>query len=188
VLDGDFDHGAEVVVVLAADGAVAGVDAVLGEGLGAVGVFGEEKVAVVVEVADDGRGPALGVDAFDDVGNGLGGVVVVDGDADHLGAGAGEGGDLLDGGLDVGGVGVGHRLDDDGSVGADADVADGDGFRRISPTAAVAVGLIQAVFGVVVVVDHPLLENFGGAGGLAVTAHVDELFDIDLQHAGFRGV
>ena len=39
VLDGDFDHGAEVVVVLAADGDVAGVDAVLGEGAGAVGVL-----------------------------------------------------------------------------------------------------------------------------------------------------
>ena len=30
-----FDHGAEVVVVFAADGDVAGIDAVLGEGLGA---------------------------------------------------------------------------------------------------------------------------------------------------------
>ena len=51
---------------------------------------------------------------LDDVGNGLGGVVVVDGDADHLRAGAGEGGDLLDGAFDVGGVGVGHGLHDDG--------------------------------------------------------------------------
>ena len=124
VLDGDFDHGAEVVVVFAADGAVAGVDAVLGEGFGGVGVFGEEEVAVVVEVADDGGVPALVGDAFDDVGNGLGGFVVVDGDADHLGAGAGEGGDLLDGGFDVGGVGIGHRLDDDGDVGTDADASD----------------------------------------------------------------
>ena len=97
VLDRDFDHGAEVVVVLAADGDVAGVDAVLGEGLGAGGIFGEQQVAVVVEVADDGRGPALFADAFDDVGNGLGCVVVVDGDADELRAGAGERGDLLDG-------------------------------------------------------------------------------------------
>ena len=127
VLDGDFNHGAEVVVIFAADGAVAGVDAVLGERLGAVGVFGEQKVAVVVEVADDGRGPALGVDAFDDVGNGLRGVVIVDGDADHLRAGAGERGDLLDGGLDVRGVGVGHRLDDDRSGGADANAANGNG-------------------------------------------------------------
>ena len=129
VLDRDFDHGAEVVVVLAADGDVAGIDAVLGEGLGAVGIFRQQQVAVVVEVADDGRGPALFADAVDDVGNGLRRLVVVDGDADQLRAGAGERGDLLDGALDVGGVGVGHRLDDDGGGGADTDFADGDGDR-----------------------------------------------------------
>ena len=134
MLDRDLDHGAEVVVVLAADGAVAGVDAVLGEGFGAVGIFGEELVAVVVEVADDGRVPPLGLDAIDDVGDGFGGVVVVDGDADELRAGAGEGGDLLDGAFDVGGVGVGHRLHDDGSFGADTDAAyvDGDRFSAIN--------------------------------------------------------
>ena len=71
-------------------------------------------MAVVVEVADDGRVPAFGGELLDDVGDGFGGVIVVDGDADELGAGAREGGDLLDGGLDVGGVGVGHRLHDDG--------------------------------------------------------------------------
>ncbi len=127
MLDGDLDHGAEVVVVFAADGAVAGIDAVLGERLGSVRVLGEQEVAVVVEVADDGRLPAFGADAFDDVGNGLGGVIVVDGDADHLRAGAGERGDLLDGGFDVRSIGVGHRLNDDGSVRADANLADVDG-------------------------------------------------------------
>ncbi len=81
-------------------------------------------MAVVVEVADDRGIPALFGDTFDDVGDGFGGFVVVDGDADHLGACAGEGGDLLDGGLDVGGVGIGHRLDDDGDGGADADASD----------------------------------------------------------------
>src|SRR6185437_4111284 len=114
VLDGDLDHGAEVLVVLAPDGAVAGVDAVLGERGGGLGIFGEEDVAVVVEVADDGRGPALGADAFDDGGDGCRRGFGVDGDTDELGAGAGERGDLLDGGFGVGGVGVGHRLDDDG--------------------------------------------------------------------------
>ena len=127
VVDGALDHGAEVVVVFATDADVAGVDAVFGEGAGAGGVFAEEDVAVVMEVADDGGVPALGVEGVDDVGDGFGGVVVVDGDADKLGAGAGEGGNLLDGGLDVGGVGVGHRLDDDGGFGADADASDVDG-------------------------------------------------------------
>ena len=98
MLDGDFDHGAEVVVVLAADGDVAGIDAVLGERLRRCRIFVQQEVAVVVEVADDGGVPAFGADAFDDVGNGFGGVIVVDGDADQLGAGASQGGDLLDGG------------------------------------------------------------------------------------------
>ena len=134
MLDGDFDHGAKVVVVLAAYGAVAGIDAVLGEGLGAGGVLGEKLMAVVVEVTDDGRVPAPGLDAFDDVGDGAGGFVVVDGDTDELGTGTGEGGDLLDRAFNVCGVGVGHRLDDYGSVGADADSAyvDGDRFSAIN--------------------------------------------------------
>ena len=134
MLDGYFDHGAEVVIILAADGAVAGIDAVFGESFGAVGIFGEELVAVVVKVADDGRGPAFGADAFDDVGNGFGGVVVVNGDTNELGAGASEGGDLLDGGFDVRGVGVGHGLDDDRGGGADANAADvyGYGFSAMN--------------------------------------------------------
>jgi len=132
-LTANFDHRAEVVVVFATYRAVAGVDAVLGKSFGGVRVFREQEVAVVVEVADDGRGPALGVNPFDDIGNGFGGLVVVDRDSDELGAGAGEGGDLLHGGLDIGGVGVGHRLNDDRSIRADADVADGDwnGFSTV---------------------------------------------------------
>ena len=58
VLDGDFDHGAEVVVVLAADADVAGIDAVLGERAGALGILLQQQMAVVVEVADDGDADA----------------------------------------------------------------------------------------------------------------------------------
>ena len=53
ILDGHFDHGAEVVVRLAADIRVAGIDAVLGERARALRIFLEQQVAVVVEVADD---------------------------------------------------------------------------------------------------------------------------------------
>ena len=90
------------------------------------GILLEQQVAVVVEVADDGDADAALVEAFDDVGNGGGGVFVVDGDADDLGAGEGEGRNLLDGAGDVGRVGVGHGLDDDRDLPADADVADFD--------------------------------------------------------------
>jgi len=73
-----------------------------------VGVLAEQEMPVVVEVSDDGRGPTLLCEAFNDVGNGLRGIVVVDGDAHHLGTGASECGDLLDRAFDVCGVGVGH--------------------------------------------------------------------------------
>ncbi len=71
ILDGALDHGAEVVVVFAADGDVAGIDAVLGERLGAGGILLQELVAVVVEVADDGDVDAALRQAFDDVRDGL---------------------------------------------------------------------------------------------------------------------
>ena len=127
VLHGNLDHGAEVVVVLASDAGVAGIDAVLGQALGAAGVFGEQEVSVVMEVADDGHAQALLLESFDDVGDGLGGVVIVDGDADDFAAGARQGGDLLYGAGDVRGVGVGHGLHHNWCIAAHADAADGGG-------------------------------------------------------------
>ncbi len=106
--EGDLDDGAEVLVaVLGAD--VAGVDAVLGERGGAVGILGEQQVAVVVEIADD-----WDVDLAHDVRHGARGVFGVDGDAHQLGAGLVEGADLRRRRGGVGGIGVGHGLDDDG--------------------------------------------------------------------------
>ena len=58
---------------------------------------------------------------------GGGGGGVRDGDADDLSAEVGEAGDLVQGGLSVGGVGVGHGLDDDRGVATDLDVADVNG-------------------------------------------------------------
>jgi hypothetical protein len=39
IFDGALDHGAEIVVVFAADGDVAGIDAVLGQGPAQAGYF-----------------------------------------------------------------------------------------------------------------------------------------------------
>ena len=129
VLDRALNHGAEIVVVFAADGDIAGIDAVLGKRLGAGGVFLEQQVAVVVEVTDDRRVDAALREAFDNVRDGLGGLVVVDGDADEFGAGFNELGDLLDGRGGIGRVGVGHGLHDDGSLGADFYASDANGNR-----------------------------------------------------------
>ena len=118
VLQRHLDDGPEVlVVVLAAD--VARVDAQLGQGPGARRILLEEHVAVVVEVADDGD-----VDGGDDVRNGAGRRLVVDRHAHQLAARRVQGAHLGDRAGDVGGVGVGHRLDHDGAVAADLHSAD----------------------------------------------------------------
>ena len=129
VLDGDFDHGAEVVVVFLADGDVAGINAVLRQRLGAVGKLLEQEVSVVVEVADDGHANAEAVEAVNDGSDGGSGSVVVHGDADEFGAGASKGRDLADGAFNVGRVGVGHGLHHNWCIAAHADASDGGRVR-----------------------------------------------------------
>ena len=90
---------------------------------GRLRVFLEEEMPVVVEVADDGRRPALFGDTLDDIRHGFGGGVIVDSNADHLRPGAGKRGYLLDRALDIGGVGIGHRLHNDRCIRTDANAA-----------------------------------------------------------------
>ncbi len=124
IFDGNFDHGAEVGIAGFSDAGVAGIDAVLGEVAGALGILGEQDVAVVMEVADDGDADALPVEQINDAGNGSGGLLVIDGDANQLRTGAGECGTLLHGAENVRSIGVGHRLHHNGCIRADADAAD----------------------------------------------------------------
>ena len=69
---GSLDHLRELRVALAAAADIAGIDAVLGERLGAVGVRREQLVAVEVEVADDRHVAAGGAQAIADVRHGRG--------------------------------------------------------------------------------------------------------------------
>src|SRR5947209_4402787 len=71
-----------------------------------------------MEIADDGHGNAELRAGVDDLGNGGGGGFGVDRDANELRAGAGERHHLIDRGSDVGGIGVGHRLNDDRMIAA----------------------------------------------------------------------
>ena len=93
---------------------VAGVDAVLGQRLGALRMFAQQLVSVEMEVADDGNAHAHLRQPVADRRHGRGRRCFVDRDAHQLGARARQRLDLLRGALDVGRVGVGHRLDDDG--------------------------------------------------------------------------
>jgi hypothetical protein len=58
--------------------------------------------------------------------NGGGGLIAVDGDAHQLRAGLGKRRDLDGGGAHIGGVGVGHRLNDNRRVAADDNAANAD--------------------------------------------------------------
>ena len=69
---------------------VSGIDAVLREGPGAVGVLLQQQVAVVMEVADDGDADAELVQVSTIVGTARGGVFIVDGDANDFRAGVGQ--------------------------------------------------------------------------------------------------
>src|SRR5690348_1548012 len=74
---------------------------------------------VVVEVADDGHTHALLFQTLHDVGNSGGGSLVIHRNAHQFGASTGQGGNLLNGSGDVGGVSVGHGLDHDRNLAAD---------------------------------------------------------------------
>ena len=91
---------------LRADGNIAGVDAVLGERARRGGIFLEQDVAVVVEVADDGHAQAALLQALDDVRHGGCRVLVVDRDAHDLRAGKSQGRDLFDGAIATSAVSV----------------------------------------------------------------------------------
>ena len=124
VFDRHLDDGAELPVALLAEADVAGIDPVLVERLGAGRMVGEKLVADIVEVADERHlDPHLG-EPVADMRHGRRRLVAVDGDPDQLRAGAGERRDLLRSALDVGGVGIGHRLDDDRRAAADHHAAD----------------------------------------------------------------
>ena len=82
-------------------------------------MIAEQLVADIVEVADQRRSDALGAEPVADMRHGSGGLVAVDSQAHQFGARPRQRRDLARGRLDVGGVGVGHRLDDDRRARAD---------------------------------------------------------------------
>ena len=89
-------------------------------------------MAVVMKVADDRDVKPAAVESLNDVWDGLGRRIVIHGYTDKLGTGRGKSGNLLDGAGDIGGVGIGHRLHNNGGIRADANLprtrADGRGY------------------------------------------------------------
>jgi hypothetical protein len=118
------------VLIVALGTHVARVDAVLVQGPRSLRVLDQELMAVVVEVADERHADAQVVELAADLGDSRGGRVVVDGDAHQLGSRMCQRGHLQSRAVDIGGVGVGHRLDHDGVARADvhAPYIDGHGL------------------------------------------------------------
>src|SRR5688500_9283536 len=84
-----IDDGSKILVVsLTAD--VARIDTVLRERLRACRILREKQVPVVVKVADDGDRESEAVERLDNLGNGSGRRLVVDGDPNELTPGAGK--------------------------------------------------------------------------------------------------
>ena len=117
-----FDDGAELPVFLFLKADVAGIDAILVERLGAGGVIGEQLVPDVVKIADDRHIDVHAQQPLLDVRHGGSRLVTIDGYADELRARTRKRGYLFGCPLDVGGVGIGHRLHHHRGATADGDV------------------------------------------------------------------
>ncbi len=148
VLVGDLDDVGELGVALVLEADIAGIDAVFVQRLGASRIVGEQLVADVMEVADQGRGDAALAQAVADMRHGGGGFLAIHRDANHLGAGARQRCDLGDGAVDIGGVGVGHRLHHDRRAPADGDIADHD-LGGLMPGAGAGDVVLRWFFGLV---------------------------------------
>ena len=81
-------------------------------------------MADVMEIADDRHMDAPLRQPFPDMRHGRRRLVTIDGDAHDLGTRARQSRDLRRGAVHIGGIGVGHRLDDDGRAAADEHAAD----------------------------------------------------------------
>jgi len=121
--DGDFDHGGELRVTFATEADVPGIDPVFGQGLGTGGIFRQQQVAVVVEVADERNAAAHGVQTVADARHLLSRFFRIDRDAHEFRAGGRQLLDLARRSHGIGRVGVGHGLDDDRVVASNGDVA-----------------------------------------------------------------
>ena len=133
VVDRDFADRRELLVAPFPGADVARIDAVLVERGRALGIPGQEQVAVVVEVADERR-LASGVEHPPlDLGHRGGGLGEIDRDPHHVGSGFGKLDALLSRGSRVGGIGHRHRLHDDRRAAANLDATDFHAHALVQP-------------------------------------------------------
>ena len=100
---------------------VAGIDAVFGKDFCTRWEFGQKFVTVVVEVTHQWHCAACCIKPFTNVFNGRCCLVCVDRNADEFRSCFSQLNDLFSGCRTVGGIGIGHRLYDNGRIPSDPD-------------------------------------------------------------------
>ena len=125
VADRGLDNGAELLVLLVLEADIAGIDPVFVERLGAGRMIGQQLVADIMKIADRA---ARATPNFGSRSRICGTAAAASSRSTvmrtSLRAGARQRRDLPRRRLDVGGVGIGHRLHDDRRAAADGDAAD----------------------------------------------------------------
>ena len=131
ILDGLLDEDGELAVAFPAETHVARIDAVLGERLGAIGVFRQQQVPVVMEIPDQGRVAAQRVQPLPDTGNLARRILVIHRDAHKFRPGGSQLLHLFHRRRRIGGIGIRHGLHDDGRTAAHRHRPDAD--RHTAP-------------------------------------------------------
>ena len=118
------NHIGEFFIALRTLAHIARIDAVFGQCFGAVGEFGQQAFAVEMEIAHQRHGAAHVIQTAADFGHLGCGFGRVHGNPHHFRACIRQRFDLRGGGGGIGGVGVGHRLNDDRIFRTDGNMVD----------------------------------------------------------------
>ncbi len=130
VLAGNLDHLCKLLVTLPAMADVAGIDAVFGQCPSTFGMVSQQAMTVVMKVSDQRHIDPHAVEMRADLRHRSRRFRRIDRDPHQFGTGTREFG-ALDGGFDdINGIGIGHRLDDDGRIATHTHLANPDNTGR----------------------------------------------------------
>ena len=126
-LDGAFDDFDELLVLLRLEADIARIDAIFRQRLGAGRMIGEKLVADIMEIADQRHIKAKPFQTLADLRHRSRTLVAIHSNAHQLRACPVKSSHLGDGRIDIGRIGIGHRLDDHGRRSSDDHPANIDG-------------------------------------------------------------
>ena len=123
ILKGHLDHLFEILIVVLSHSDVAGINAVLAQLSSALRISCQKEMPVVVKVSDNGDLKALSLQTIDDFRDRLSRLLRVHRHSNPFRPSLEKLAGLLNGGLNICSVGVGHGLDHDGVVRTDRNLS-----------------------------------------------------------------